>query len=303
MNNTKNQFDTIFHDKQLYRGRMISGSKSGYRKRNPYNLAIFNAKIYDSLEKMANPIWHGDLDINNDGAILKEISNAMKKILYVVYEGGTNNNFGIVWDTTKPIPVVTPEFIAMKIEEEKEDLRQYRISILKKLRKEILENRLHKTVDLIQNGSYVKKIEFPQKLLEKELENFYAIVTKFKRIPKRDSPKFEKYFKTYGYFSAYFLDTFLLKILNIQEKCMINPSGIWISRTLNKKLRVIDLDIEKVFDLNFNYGKFGRYVTCNYCVDYIDYMNKNNIHKDSYENNYLYVRSDFEKESIKFIYY
>lgn len=84
---------------------------------------------------------------------------------------------------------------------------------------------------------------------------------------------------------------------------MINPSGIWISRALNKKLRAIDLEIEKVFDSNFNYGKFGRYVTCNYCVDYIDYMNENNIHKDSYDNNYLYVRSDFEKEAIKFIYY
>jgi len=301
MSTTISQFEEIFIENRLYKARMISGSKSGYRKRHPYNTVIFNAKVYDSLENTAKPIWYGDLDINNDGTILKNIANTLGKTLYVVYESGTNTSFGIAWDTSQTIPVVTPQYISLKIKEEEEYLKKLKVTILKRIRKELLENKEYETVDLVNGGLFERKIEFPQKLLEYELEEFYKIVAIFKRNPKKVSPRFNKYFSEYGYFTSYFLEIFLKRELHIEEGYMINPSAIWISRGLNKKLRAIDLEIEKVFDIKFNYSKFGRYVTCNYCVEDLYYLNEKNMNQNSYENGYLYIRDGYKKESMKFI--
>ncbi len=288
--------EKIFTENHLHKARMISASKSGYRNRYPYNKVIFNAKVYDSLEKIANPIWHGDLDINYDGTNLKNIAQTIGKTLYVVYESGFNIPSEIVWDTTQIIPVVTKEYIALKIKEEEEYLRDSRIATIKKYRSQILENKQYEKVDFIKIGAYRKKINFPQKLLEEEFAEFYKIASQFKRRPKRSSPRFKKYFLEFGYFTSYFLEIYLKNKLNIQDGYMINPSSIWISRGLNKKLRAIDFAIEKVFDPNFNYTQFGRFVTCNYCVDYLYSLNEQQISQKSYEDEYLYIRDGYEKE-------
>ena len=61
-------------------GRLISASKSGYMDRNPTNLTIFNARVYDlaTFEKHKSKVildffkgqelevWYGDLDLTKD---------------------------------------------------------------------------------------------------------------------------------------------------------------------------------------------------------------------------------------------
>lgn len=63
-------------------GRMISGSKSGYRQRFPQNLVIFNANLCTESEK----IWWGDLDLTFDAEKLEILSNSLDKKLFVLYE-------------------------------------------------------------------------------------------------------------------------------------------------------------------------------------------------------------------------
>jgi hypothetical protein len=63
-------------------GRMISGSKSGYRERYPSNLAIFNANLCIESGK----IWFGDLDLSLEKEKLVEISSEMGETVYVLYE-------------------------------------------------------------------------------------------------------------------------------------------------------------------------------------------------------------------------
>ena len=63
-------------------GRMISGSKSGYRDRYPNNLVIFNANVCTAQNK----IWYGDLDLALDKEKLSLLAVALGQDLYVLYE-------------------------------------------------------------------------------------------------------------------------------------------------------------------------------------------------------------------------
>jgi|AACY02.5.fsa_nt_gi hypothetical protein len=63
-------------------GRMISGSKSGYRNTNPKNFAIFNANICTRAGK----VWFGDIDLTLQKAKLQEIAQSLNETLYVLYE-------------------------------------------------------------------------------------------------------------------------------------------------------------------------------------------------------------------------
>jgi hypothetical protein len=56
-----------------WNGTMIAGSKSGYRNRNPNNLAIFNANII-AMTAVPEKIWHGDLDLTLSIDKIKELS-------------------------------------------------------------------------------------------------------------------------------------------------------------------------------------------------------------------------------------
>jgi hypothetical protein len=62
---------------------MISGSKSGYRRRNPDNDISFNAKIF--IPSGEN-VWYGDLDITLDAPALQEICNELQEEMIVVFE-------------------------------------------------------------------------------------------------------------------------------------------------------------------------------------------------------------------------
>jgi hypothetical protein len=64
-----------------WEGRMISGSKSGYMKRNPGNEVYFNANIFVLGE---GKIWWGDLDLTKDREVLTEISASCGKKFYIL---------------------------------------------------------------------------------------------------------------------------------------------------------------------------------------------------------------------------
>ena len=64
-------------------GRMISASKSGYNRRYPNNVVVFNANL---CTKLRGKIWYGDLDVTNDEANLKELAAALGEPVYVLRE-------------------------------------------------------------------------------------------------------------------------------------------------------------------------------------------------------------------------
>jgi hypothetical protein len=67
-------------------GRMIAGSKSGYRKCFPKNLVVFNAKV--SLDGLGQ-VWQGDLDLTRDEALLVRLAELADKELHVKNESFT----------------------------------------------------------------------------------------------------------------------------------------------------------------------------------------------------------------------
>lgn len=89
---TKNTYLDTFNQHGLTVSRMISGSKSTYRRLNPDNVVMFNANIFTEED---DKIWFGDLDITLDSDKLKSISKEIGKKLYVL-----NEHLGR-WSSTK----------------------------------------------------------------------------------------------------------------------------------------------------------------------------------------------------------
>lgn len=69
-----------------YSGRMISGSKSGYRKVYPENVPVFNANIIIEDAGKYVKVWHGDVDLTVDAEKLLKSSEKTGEKLYVLYE-------------------------------------------------------------------------------------------------------------------------------------------------------------------------------------------------------------------------
>jgi hypothetical protein len=68
-------------------GRMISGSKSGYRRQFPKSVAVFNANIIvESAPGIFEKIWYGDLDITQDEVALRKIALELGKKIWVLPE-------------------------------------------------------------------------------------------------------------------------------------------------------------------------------------------------------------------------
>jgi len=78
--------DKIFLEHLGINGRMISGSKSGYRKQNPKSIAVFNANIVAESDGKLEKVWFGDLDITLDEIALRKIALAIKKKIWVLPE-------------------------------------------------------------------------------------------------------------------------------------------------------------------------------------------------------------------------
>ena len=73
---------TVFEKHNFYNGRMISGSKSGYRKRYPKHDIIFNANIFTQSGKE----FHGDLDLTKDNLLLQKICDELGEEMIVLSE-------------------------------------------------------------------------------------------------------------------------------------------------------------------------------------------------------------------------
>lgn len=75
--------EEIFIKNGLHPGRMISGSKSGYRSRYPDSKVVFNGNI---IIKSAGKVWWGDIDVTLEEAKLQAVANELKEDLYILYE-------------------------------------------------------------------------------------------------------------------------------------------------------------------------------------------------------------------------
>ena len=64
-------------------GRMISGSKTLYKKAHKKNVVIFNANIVDSN---GVKMWYGDIDVTKDEERLLAIGEVLNKDFYLLYE-------------------------------------------------------------------------------------------------------------------------------------------------------------------------------------------------------------------------
>jgi hypothetical protein len=77
------EINEIFNNHGFHCGRMISGSKSGYRERHPKNDVIFNARIF--TPKHGNVFW-GDLDITLDSNELQMVCNELGEEMIITTE-------------------------------------------------------------------------------------------------------------------------------------------------------------------------------------------------------------------------
>ena len=77
----ENNLRTILIETVGPMGRMISASKSGYRERNPENIAVFNSNLVlleagekFGLETRHGKVWFGDIDVTKDRNQLKDLA-------------------------------------------------------------------------------------------------------------------------------------------------------------------------------------------------------------------------------------
>ena len=59
-----NELTEILEKKGLKMGRMISSSKTEYRRKRPFNKVFFNACIFELDE--GREVWYGDVDLNDE---------------------------------------------------------------------------------------------------------------------------------------------------------------------------------------------------------------------------------------------
>jgi hypothetical protein len=67
----------------LHHGRMISGSKTGYRRAYPDNVVVFNAALADAGGR---DLWRGDLDLTLDEPKLVALAADLGTTIHVLYE-------------------------------------------------------------------------------------------------------------------------------------------------------------------------------------------------------------------------
>lgn len=71
--------------------RLISWSKSGYRRRRPHHLVIFNAELWLLRDRL--PFWRGDLDLTLDEPQLRLIAARIRRPFRVTPEGARQSDW------------------------------------------------------------------------------------------------------------------------------------------------------------------------------------------------------------------
>lgn len=86
-------------------GRMISGTKSGYKGR-----AIFNANV---CTKSKGKIWYGDLDLDGDAADLQSLADREREAVYVLRESDARfqNEAAPLFD--KAVTIIPPTAVGL----------------------------------------------------------------------------------------------------------------------------------------------------------------------------------------------
>ena len=67
-----------------YPGKLISGSKSGYRDHHPDNLIVFNSNLV--AESTGKRVWYGDIDITKSRELLRKLASEEQDTFLVLRE-------------------------------------------------------------------------------------------------------------------------------------------------------------------------------------------------------------------------
>ena len=294
----------------FYNGRMISHSKSFYRKTFPYNQVYFNANIFIHNGKEFEKIWYGDLDITKDGYKLKEIAFNNDVIFYVLsemegrFENSNTQNVvsKAVWDTGKDLLIINKEYIDLK--EKEAHLRN--LELLKKQKKQkklnIKENKTYKIkkVKTILNHKIIKKIKVKsielEKLYKVEKNNFLSFLES-KDIDLWDKRKKIKEMKNLSYV---FLENLIKKKLKTSNE--LNLSNFWGTTKLLNKFNKKDLELENSLINKYNSLlseddkkdnmelELRKEINHYYLAEYtIELANKDKININSFKDDTIYV--------------
>jgi len=305
------KYKNTFFDYGFGLFRMISPSKSLYNRMLPYNTVFFDGNVCIENQGSLYKIWQGDIDITEEGDRLKEVADKLGMILYVFYKSDIMDEKDLTklnindskWNTSLETPYVTEEYKEKVQAERLLNIKNGRINSLKRNRKHLLINKKLPIVEIIDNpvDIFDKKIDIPWDILDYEFENFKILFESHKEKPQREQGQlYNKYFKEHGYFSCYVFEKYLKEKFKIVDERIIDPCCIWLNRNSNHRIRKIDLAVEKMFNPNFTYGDFGRYVTCNYCIPSLSFLNADGINIKSYKDDVFYIRrGDISKEKSR----
>jgi hypothetical protein len=67
-------------------GKLLSYSKSRYRKDNPKDIILFNSNIFIEIDSIPRKVWFGDLNVTKQKEQLQELSKKLNTKLYCLYE-------------------------------------------------------------------------------------------------------------------------------------------------------------------------------------------------------------------------
>lgn len=287
----------IFLKYNMNLDRMIASSKQYYYDKNPLNIVCFKARVFKYNEKKDtfNLLWYGDLDINKDGYILKNIAKSLGETLYVVrYSNATkgmldNKKVDVkrdnVWNTENEVPFISEDdLIRISLEQEKREYENF------KEKNEYYQDiqRKNSEYDIIEpttvNGKKIKKI------ININFERFKEYFIEYKKdlIHTLNKNNFDKYslklsFDTNKYFSQIYIEEMLKKELTEEE--YNNNVKIASHHTL-KRLEEYDFQILKLIEKNRTRDSvYHNYINRINIED----LNKDEINIESYGQNKIYI--------------
>ena len=87
----------VFREHLGMNGTMISGSRTGYRDRNPLNVPVFNANVVIESNGILETAWNGDIDLTLSEETIKTIAISINKKIWILPEsaGGWNQKNNI----------------------------------------------------------------------------------------------------------------------------------------------------------------------------------------------------------------
>ena len=97
------KIEEIFKSHGLSLARMVSFSKSEYRRANPANIVVFNANIFTESK---GKVWWGDLDVTVSKEALQAVANEIGETIYVLREhDGRFENENLPFEKVKELSI------------------------------------------------------------------------------------------------------------------------------------------------------------------------------------------------------